>query len=338
MLKRIKFKTPSKVPNKYLQEIVFKYLGCSNDRILFGPGVGKDAAAIKMDNNKILIVKSDPITGAVKNIGRFAVVINTNDIAVLGAQPLFFMSTILLPLNSTLADLEIICRDIDQAAKELNIAVIGGHSEITSGIKNPIICGSMLGETTSNKIVRAQSKPGDLLIMTKSAALEGTAILAWEKEHFLEKKIGKIAINNAKAFLNSLSILQEAQLALQIGNITAMHDPTEGGILNGIFEMCVAAGVGAKIYEDKIFVAKETRAICNVFNLDPLRLISSGTLLMSINPQSHDQLLSKLTSSGIKTAYIGEIQREKTITLHRRDGTREALTDQNQDQLWKVFK
>lgn len=337
MLKRIKFKTPSKVPNKYLEEIVFKYLGCSNDRILFGPGIGKDAAAIKMDNNKILIVKSDPITGAVKNIGRFAVVINTNDIAVLGAQPLFFMSTILLPLNSTLADLEIICRDIDQAAKELNIAVIGGHSEITSGIKNPIICGSMLGETTSNKIVRAQSKPGDLLIMTKSAALEGTAILAWEKEDFLKRKIGKIAINNAKTFLNSLSILQEAQLALKVGGISAMHDPTEGGILNGLFELCDAARIGANFYEDRIPIADETLKICNIFNLDPLRLIASGSLLMSIKPQFEEQILSTLTSNNIKATSIGEITKERVITFYKSDGTRELITDQNQDQLWKVF-
>ncbi len=338
MLQNIKFKTPSKVPNQYLKEIVFKYLGCSNNRILFGPGIGRDAAAIKLSNNKILIVKSDPITGTVKNIGRFAVIINANDIAVLGAQPLFFMSTILLPVNSTLADLEIICKDIDKAAKELNIAVIGGHSEITSGIKDPIICGSMLGETTSNKIVRAESKPGDLLLMTKTAAIEGTAILAWEKEAYLNDKIGKILLQNAKKFINSLSILQEAQLASQIGKITAMHDPTEGGILNGVFEMCVAADVGAKIYEDYIPISEETKQICEVFNLDPLRLISSGTLLLSINPQSLDLILSTLNSQGIKTTCIGEIQGEKIINLHKKDGTRERISDQNQDQLWKVFK
>ena len=338
MLRKLKFSTAGKIPNKYLKNIVFKYLGCSNERVIYGPGIGRDAAAIKLPNGKILIVKSDPITGTVRHIGRYAVVINTNDIAVLGAQPLFFISTILLPLNSSLDDLEIICKDIDQTAKELNISVIGGHSEITMGINEPILCGAMLGETTADLIVIAHSKPGDKLVMTKSAAIEGTAILAWDKEEYLKTMIERTTLSNAKTFIRSLSILQEAQLVLKIGGITAMHDPTEGGILNGICEICEAADVGADIYEDRIPIAKETKEICKIFNIYPLRLISSGTLLMSISPHYINQILSALTSHGITATCIGEIKEEKIVTLHKNDGTQELITDQNQDQLWKVFE
>jgi len=284
MYQKLKFTSAGKIPNLYLKEIVFRYLGCSSDRIIYGPGIGRDAAAIKVSDNKILIVKSDPITGTLRHIGRYAVIINANDIAVLGAKPLFFISTILLPLNSSLTDLEHICKEIDITSKELNVSVIGGHSEITASIKTPILCGTMLGETTSDSIIIAQSKPGDKLVMTKSAAIEGTAILAWDKEEYLKKRMEKETLNNAKNFINSLSILKEAQIAVQIGGITAMHDPTEGGILNGIFEICEAANIGADIYEERIPIMNETREICKKFDLDPLHLISSGTLLMSISP------------------------------------------------------
>ena len=338
MYRKIKFESAGKVPNSYLKDIVFKYLGNTNERILYGPGIGRDAAAIKLSNNRILVVKSDPITGTVKHIGRFAVVINANDVAVLGAQPLFFMSTILLPLNSTLDDLEVICKDIDQTARELNISVVGGHSEITTGIQNPILCGSMLGETTAELIITAQSKPDDDLVMTKFAATEGTAILAWDKEDYLKNKIGKNTLLRAKNFIKLISIVQEAKLAQKIGGISAMHDPTEGGILNGIFEICEAASVGADIYENRIPIADETKQICKIFNLDPLRLIASGTLLMSVRPRFTDEILSTLTSSGIKATSIGKINKKRIITLHKIDGTQETITDQNQDQLWEVFK
>jgi hydrogenase maturation factor len=337
MSRNIKFESAGKIQNKFLKQIVFKYLGYSNERLLYGPAIGRDAAAVKLLNDKILIIKSDPITGALRHIGRFAIIINANNIAVLGARPLFFISTILLPMNSSLDEFETICKDMDSAAKEINVNIIGGHSEICSGITNPIVSGTMLGETTSDLIITANSKPGDKLIMTKSAAIEGTTILAWDKEEYLKNKILKSTLTSAKKFLNYLSILPEAQLALEIGGITAMHDPTEGGILNGIFEICEASNVGANIYEDHIPIAKETSEICSVFNLDPLRLISSGTLLMSLNPKYFDQLTSGLNSNGIVATCIGEITLEKSVTLIKKDGTHETLTEQNQDQLWNVF-
>ncbi|MHA1321913.1 MAG: AIR synthase family protein [Candidatus Helarchaeota archaeon] len=337
MDKELKFKLPGKIPNKYLSDIVFNYLGTPNDKILYGAGIGRDAAAISFTENKVLIIKADPITGAVKYIGRYAIIINANDIAVLGGIPQFFTSTILLPTQSSLYDLETICRDIDEAAKELGISIVGGHSEITEGIKNPIICGSMIGETNSEKLITAQSTPGDKLVMTKAAAIEGTAILAWDKEKYLQKKVKKNLLENAKSFIKLLSIVQEAKIVLNIGGITAMHDPTEGGIVNGIYEMCIASNVGANIYKDKIPIKNETLEICKIFNLNPLRLISSGTLLMSVKPRALNKILSELNSQKIPASLIGEIIEEKRISLHSKDGTVEKITDQNQDQLWKVY-
>jgi len=337
MIKKIKFTTGGKIPNRFLNEIVFKNLGNSNDRVIYGPGIGRDAAAIRLSDNKILVVKSDPITGTIKHIGRYAVIINANDIAVLGASPQFFMSTILIPIDTSLDDFSTICKDINQAAKELNISIVGGHSEVTAKVENPIICGSMFGETTSDLLIMANSKPGDKLIMTKSAAIEGTAILAWDKEDYLKDKIEKKVLIKAKNFINMLSILKESRIALQIGGITAMHDPTEGGILNGIFELCESAKVGAIIYRDKIPIAKETKELCSVFKLDPLRLISSGTLLMSINSHVFEQTITALESQGIAATCIGEIKEQKAIILYEKNGNQELINDQNQDQIWRVF-
>ncbi len=338
MYQKIKFSVAGKIPNKYLKEIVFKHLGSYNDRIIYGPSIGRDAAAIRLNNHKILVAKSDPITGSVKNIGRHAIIINANDIAVLGATPIFFLSTILLPINSSLTDLETICKDIDQAANELNISVVGGHSEITGGIKEPILCGSMFGETREDLLITTHPKPKDKLVMTKSAAIEGTTILAWDKEEFLKSKVEPNILKNAKNFIKFLSIVKESKIVLEVGGVSAMHDPTEGGILNGIFEICEAGNVGAIIYENRIPIARETKEICKIFELDPLRLISSGTLLISVDPYNLNQLIKKLASENIHATCIGEITEKMNVNLIHSNGTQELIIDQNLDQLWKIFQ
>ncbi|MBO8174652.1 MAG: hydrogenase [Thermococcus sp.] len=324
-----------KVPPEKLREIVFKHLGVQGERVLIKSGVGVDAAAVDF-GDKVLVASTDPITGAEKYIGFYAVNVNANDVATFGAKPKWFLISILLPENADESLLKEIMADIDKSAKELGIAIIGGHTEVTPGLKRPIVVGTMLGEVNKEKLVYAgNAKPGDVIILTKGAGIEGTSIIASEHEDELVKVFGKEFVERAKAFLRKISVVKEALIANEIG-VNAMHDPTEGGIANGLHEMADASGLGFKVYYEKIPIAEETRKICEYFNLDPLALISSGALLISTSRENAEKILTALEKEGITASIIGEFleDREKRVII--KDGKEKELKQPLSDELWKV--
>ncbi|AHF80302.1 AIR synthase family protein [Thermococcus paralvinellae] len=324
-----------KVPPEKLREIVFKHLGVQGERVLIKSGVGVDAAAVEF-GDKVLVASTDPITGAEKNIGFYAVNVNANDVATFGAKPKWFLVSVLLPENADEALLKEIMTDIDKSAKELGIAIIGGHTEVTPGLKKPIVVGTMLGEVKKEKLVYAgNAKPGDVIILTKGAGIEGTAIIASEREEELVKVFGKEFVERAKAFLRKISVVKEALIANEIG-VNAMHDPTEGGIANGLHEMADASGLGFKVYYEKIPIAEETKKICGYFNLDPLALISSGALLISTSRENAEKILAALEKEGIVASIIGEFLGDKEKRVIVKEDKEEELKQPLSDELWKV--
>jgi hydrogenase expression/formation protein HypE len=239
---------PGKIPIDILKDVVFKNLGASRSEVLLGPSAGVDGAVLDF-GSKNAIVSMDPITGAVERIGWEAININANDIATFGVEPAFFFSTIMLPEGADSKIIETISTQMHNAAKELGIAIVGGHCEVTPGIANPIVVGCIMGLTEKgNYVTAAGAKSGDKIILTKSAGIEGTAILASDREAQLAKTFNPALIESAKGFYNQISIVKDALTAYRTGGVHAMHDPTEGGILNGIHEMADAAGLGAKIF------------------------------------------------------------------------------------------
>ena len=205
----------------------------------------------------------DPITGAVERIGWEAININANDVATFGVEPAFFFSCLLLPENADSKIVETISTQMHTAAKELGIAIVGGHCESTPGLANPIVVGCIMGLTEKGKYVTAAgAKAGDKLILTKSAGIEGTAILASDREEQLKKVFSPSLLESAKGFYSQISVVKDALTAYRTGGVHAMHDPTEGGILNGIHEMADAAGLGVRVFEEKITVEPETAKIC----------------------------------------------------------------------------
>jgi hydrogenase maturation factor len=282
----------------------------------------------------------DPITGAEQRIGWLAVNINVNDVATFGVQPAFFSSCLLLPEKSNEKTVEDICRQIDSAAKKLGIAIIGGHSEVTPELNRPIIVGCAIAVTEpGNYVTSGGSKPGDKLILTKGTGLEGTAVLATEKHETLKRKLDKSLLDSAMNFYDQISVVKEAILAYNYGGVTAMHDPTEGGVAGGIHEMADAAGLGVKIFKDKIFVFPETVKICSFFNIDPLQLISSGALLISANPKSAEGIIRELTNHGVKSTVIGEFTTDplNRVLVHD-NGLEENLVRPVSDHLWTALK
>jgi hydrogenase maturation factor len=329
---------PGKIPIEVLQNIVFKNLGVPRKEVILGPTAGVDGAVLEIGNQSV-IVSMDPITGAVEHIGFEAVNINANDVATFGVQPAFLFSCIMLPKNADSQMIETISTQMGKAAKELGIAIVGGHCETTPQLDKPIVVCCIIGLTKKGKYVTsAGAKEGDKLILTKSVGIEGTAILATDRETQLSKVINVERLQAAKDFYKQISIVKDALIAYQTGGVHAMHDPTEGGVLNGIHEMADAANLGLKIFEKEIIIKPETIEICRHFKIDPLQLISSGALLIAAKPIATPKIIKALKQQNIHATIIGEFTNHpKERTLETKNGTTKTLPKPTTDQLWTAL-
>lgn len=325
-----------KVPAEILKDIVFKNLGEKRSEVVVGPSVGVDGAVIEL-GDKVLITSMDPITGATKRIGWLAVNVNANDIATFGVKPAYFSSCILLPEKADEHMLKTICNQIDEAARALGMAVVSGHCESTPGIKGPVVVGCAMGVTERGRYVTAKDvKPGDKLLLTKSAGIEGTAILASDFYKLLiDGGVDEELLMSAQRFFEKISVVKDGVLAYETGGVDAMHDPTEGGVLGGIHELADASNVGVKVFEDRIPVAEETVEICKFFNIDPLQLISSGAMLVAVKANHADEVLNVLSRNGVKASLIGEFLKDpKTRILVQSNGAETRLPTPSFDHLW----
>jgi len=279
-------------------------------RVIVGPRIGEDAAVIDF-GNKYLVAKTDPITFTTHRIGWYAVNVNANDIATMGATPKWFLATALLPEGKTDAKLVTrIFRDIVEATQSLHITLCGGHTEISSKVDRPIIIGHMLGEVEKDKlVVNANAKPGDDLLLTKGIAIEGTTIIAREKTALIRKQFGDRFLKKALAFVDKpgLSVVADALLANKVAKIHAMHDPTEGGLATGIMELAKVSGTGVLVDAEKIPCYEETEQICKLFNIQPLGLIASGALLIALDPKDTKEVIAILAENGILCTPIGKL-------------------------------
>ncbi len=339
-----------KLDFKLLEKFLSKYC-LADSSVLIGPKLGLDSAVLRLDNN-LLVAKTDPITFASDLIGWYAVNVNANDIAVCGAKPKWFLATILLPeYKATKALAEKIFSQISQACKKLGVSFVGGHTEITVNLDRPIVVGCMLGTTTKKKLITsAGAKQNDVLIITKGVVIEGTSIIAREKEKVLGKKFSRPFIEKAKRYLFTpgISVVKDALLASKYANAmhdallaskyaNAMHDPTEGGLLTGIYEMMLASGKGCLIYADRIPVLKEAKILCEEFNLNPLATISSGTLLISARKENAEKLLRIYRRNRIKAAIIGEVKDKRFGMKLMQNGKIKPLKCSARDDIAKIF-
>lgn len=329
---------PGKIPIDILQEVVFKNLGATRKEVILGPTAGIDGSILDV-GSKSLIVSMDPITGAVERIGWSAVNVNANDIATFGVAPSFLVSCIMLPENADRTIVEDITSQMNAAAKELGVAIVGGHCETTPGLTNPIVVGCVMGLTDKGDYVTAGgAKNGDRLILTKSAGIEGTAILASDKEEQLKKVLSSQMLSDAKKFYNQISIVKDALTAYKTGGVHAMHDPTEGGILGGIHEIADASNLGVRIFKDKIMVEPETAKICRYFEIDPLQLIGSGALLIAAKPEKTNEIIESLTNERIYSSEIGEFGGNTNKRLLLKKEESEDLPRPTSDHLWRALR
>ena len=325
-----------KIPPETLLRAVYTSLGKRDKRVLVGPGIGRDSAAVKQ-NGTILVFTADPITGTPSHIGQHSVEINANDIATTGARPKWYLCTILLPVGTREDSLTEITREIHETAKRLGITVVGGHTEATPGLDRPIISGFMVGETRGRVLRAENGRPGDRILLTKTAGLEGTAILARDKAALLRKKrVPEGLLKLARSYQEQISVVKEALLTAKLKGVHALHDPTEGGVLNGLWEMAEASDLGIEVWAEKIPVAPATQVICLTLGLDPLKLMSSGTLLLAVEPSSRKAVQKALNQTHTRMTEVGRLTVGAKGRVLVRRGKRLALKSVSQDELYKL--
>jgi len=333
----LRFKT-GKVPSDVLRRLVFNRLGVPTDRVLSGPGVGEDAAVIDM-GDRVLVAKGDPITGAEGNIGWLSVHINANDIASTGARPLWFVCIALLPEGADESLLEGIMDDIHAACTEVGASLVGGHTETTPGLDRPILAGFMMGEAEKDGYVTTGgAKPGDMIILTKGAGIEGTAVIANDLRDHLMGKVDDSVVERGAAMIRWISVVPEAMKAVEAGSPSSLHDPTEGGLINGLWEMAEAAEVGLRVERASIPVPDETRLICGALGVDPLRLLGSGALIITAQPSEAEKIMEALKEEGIKASVIGEVKPlSEGRGLVDEAGTHTLIEAVEQDEIYRIL-
>jgi len=334
-----RFRT-GKIPSNILVSNVFRYVGREDPNVILGSSLGEDAALVKLDR-RILVLKTDPVTATTSDAGWLAVHINANDIVCRGAKPKWFLCDLLLPEGTDIKLIDSIMRQIDAAAKQVRVAVVGGHTEVTPYLKRPIVVGYMVGTLGPGQryVTSANARPGDDVIMTKSAGIEGTSLLAVDFAGRLKTKGAGKFLQQAKRLRQSISVVEDAMIATQTGGVHAMHDPTEGGVLQGVWEIAEASKIGFTLNESRIVIAATTRRICSALNVNPLRLLSSGSLLIAANNRKSGLILKRLRAHRIEAHIIGRFtKRNEGRKLVRPDGASVEIGPSERDELYRVIE
>jgi len=329
-----------KLPLALLDKLLQRFAP-DDPRIVVGPAAGEDAAVFDF-GDRYLVAKTDPITFATNEIGWYAVNVNANDIAVMGAEPRWFLATVLLPAGQATADMaEAIFGQIHAACAALGISLAGGHTEITVNLDRPIVSGTMLGEVAPERLVTtAGAQVGDAVLLIKPAPIEGAALIALERVDALrERGYSPAFIERVQGFLHDpgISVVAPARLALEIADVHAMHDPTEGGVLTGLLEIARAAKVGLTVDLDAIPLLSEGAVLCREFGLDPLGTIASGALLLTVADEDAARLVATMAAAGYPAAIIGRVTDPAAGLVARRDGQPVPWPLYATDEITKIF-
>ncbi len=328
-----------KLPLELLNQILYSNK-TDDDRIILGPGVGIDCAVVDI-GERYMVLKSDPITFATDEIGWYSVQVNANDLATTGATPLWFLNTLLLPEGKTTReDVLRINQQLHDACASLGITVIGGHTEVTHSLDRPILVGTLIGEVEKDRLVTPRgARPGDRILLTKGIPIEATSILAREFPGQLRAVLTEAELRKAADFLHQpgIGVTRDANLALSAGKVTAMHDPTEGGLAAALWELAEASGNVLRVNREAVHIPELSQKICSFFGLNPLGTIASGALLMTVDAQDAGKIQSTLEDSGIRCTDIGQVSAGTPAVWITTNGVEHALEHPEQDEIGKVY-
>lgn len=329
-----------KVPPEALEQLVFSRLGSADPSVVQGPAYGEDTAAIRVDetetdgsNEELLVVNSDPISLAADRVGTLGVTVACNDVAASGGTPRWLTNVCILPEDGD-RDLDRITRQIDDAASELGVRVVGGHAEYAEELSRPLLSMTCLG-TTERYIPSSGASAGETILIAGSAGIEGTAILGSDFSDELAGRVGENVIRAATTYYDDLSVLAGASALAPYA--TAMHDPTEGGVLAGLTEMAASSSAAFSVDRAKIPIRPETETLCDALGVDPLRIFGSGALLATVPDSEQETALGALKEKDLTAAVIGHVdvgdEEEAGVTL---DG--KPVTTPVEDDLYELWE
>lgn len=344
-----------KLPPEVLKDFLYNYTNADKDpRVLNAPNLGDDASVIDM-GMFCFISKTDPITMAIDHLGYYVVNINANDVVTKGAVPRWFQSTLLFPEGTTKEEVEKVFYDIKKACEELNISIVGGHTEITPAVNQPVAVGNMMGEVLKQPVVTEAKKgevekehlivpekvqEGDDLVILKGIAIEGTALIATEKEDLLkEKGFHNDFIERCKQFLKDPGINASVPsiAAFKAGKIHAMHDPTEGGLGNALHELSDLIGFGFKLFPDRIKIFPETKKLCEAFDLDPLFLLASGAMIIISPPEETVKVVRAIRNLKLDATIVGSVVDKSEGIYFIKSGEKTPIKPFQDDEVLKIL-
>jgi hydrogenase maturation factor len=322
-------------------EGILKKVPLFDPRVILGPGIGLDCAVIDL-KDRLLVFKSDPITFASQEIGWYSVQVNANDVATTGATPRWMLVTALFPEGKTTAQfIEGINQQIIQACQELKISLIGGHTEITSGLDRALIVGTLIGEVDRGQLVTPQGpQAGDHILLTKGVPIEATAILAREFPERAAEVLDSKEIKMASDFLYDpgISVVRDAEIALRAGRVTGMHDPTEGGLYGALWELAHACGKRLIIDKSVVHIPTLSEKICKLFGIDPLAAIASGALLLTCHQEDSGKIIDALESESVACRRIGVVVNGSAEVWQETPDSRSLIPQPERDEIAKIFE
>ena len=328
-----------KVDKTIFDSIIFPRLGNPDSSVLVGPKHGVDAAVIELAGGEVMVIAEDPTFGLpvlMPHFGWAIVHICASDVAVLGVKPRYMTICLMLPPGTEETVLENIWKEVHQECEKLGIAIVGGHTGVYPGIAYPLNGGcTVIGLGTKDQLTPpSNARVGDRVIITKGPAIEAAGILAFQAEKALVEKFGRDIVEKAKSHFLAMTVVQDALVAAPHAH--AMHDATEGGLLNGVYEIVEASDTGVTVFEEKIVIPEEIDAVCKYFNIDPLTSIGEGTLVITATPENTPRILSDLEQSGIAAWEIGEVTAKDRVFI-RKNGKKEELTPVKVDPFWAAY-
>jgi hydrogenase maturation factor len=329
-----------KLPADLLARLLKKVDTSGDPSVVLGPRPGEDAAVVDPDS-ELVVAKMDPITFATDRIGWYAVQVNANDVAATGGTPRWFLATLLIPEGSDPSLPEAVFEQLQSACKSLNVSLIGGHTEITVDLPRPILSGAMLGTVRRGEAIStAGAQFGDDLILTSGIAVEGAAILAAQaSDRLVELGMSEAILGRAAKFLDEpgISVVKDADIAMAVGGVHSMHDPTEGGLATGIAEVCNASGLGVAVNAESVHIYPEAAAICEALGLDVWGLIASGALLIAADPARSGDIVEAVRVEGREAEIIGKLTASSDGLSIAENGRLSPLPEFERDEIARYF-
>ncbi|MDY3118050.1 MAG: AIR synthase family protein [Peptoniphilus sp.] len=329
------YRDVGKLSNEELDDLILSKIKTKRKEVLGSSSIGEDTAMLDLEGDYV-VLSSDPITGAAENLGRLAIHISVNDVATKSADAVGVLLTLLLPVNTTSDDIETIMADAQEAADEVYMDIIGGHTEITDAVTKPVMISTVIGRVKKEYVPDPSTvKVGDVVAMSKYAGLEGTAILCTDRAEAL-KEMGDDLLFEGKDLVKALSVQTEGEVAANY-RIRAMHDVTEGGVEGALWEMAQALGVGMRVDKKAIPVLPSTRAVCSIAEVNPYRLISSGSMLVVMDGSDFPSMKKKLGERSVVFTKIGEVTEGSKVKYKTGDGREEIISSPGADELYKAL-